>query len=108
MHVDGAGAAEEVVAPHLLQQLRAGEHPACVLRQILEQLELLVGEVERATTQPGGVGALVDDEFAEIDLARALLIGSTAATPDEQSQPGVDLGRARCWAAGCRRDPIRR
>src|SRR5687767_13860353 len=46
--VDGAGAAEVVVAPDLLQQLGAGEHPAGVLREVLEELELLVGQVERA------------------------------------------------------------
>src|SRR6478609_1500293 len=43
VHVDGAGAAEEVVAPDLLEQLGAGEDPARVLGEVLEQLELLVG-----------------------------------------------------------------
>ena len=45
--VDRAGAAEVVVAPDLLQQLRPGEDPARVLGEELEQLELLEGEVER-------------------------------------------------------------
>src|SRR5690349_15958458 len=44
--VDRAGAAEVVVTPDLLQQLRAGEDPARVLGEELEQLELLEGEVE--------------------------------------------------------------
>ena len=44
--VDGPGPAEVVVAPDLLEQLRAAEHPARVLREELQQLELLVGEVE--------------------------------------------------------------
>jgi hypothetical protein len=38
----GAGAAEEVIAPQLLQQLRAGEHLPGVLCEVLQQLELLV------------------------------------------------------------------
>src|ERR671916_2656340 len=65
MNVDRAGAAEEVVAPHLLQQLGAGEHPAGMLREVLEQLELLVSEVQWPTLEPGGVGGLVDHQLAE-------------------------------------------
>ena len=45
--VDGAGAAEVVVAPDLLQQLVAGEDPAGVLGEVLQQLELLERQVER-------------------------------------------------------------
>src|SRR5436309_4105229 len=47
VHVDGAGAAEVVVTPDLLQQLRAGEDPARMLGEELEQLELLERQVER-------------------------------------------------------------
>jgi hypothetical protein len=50
MDVDRAGAAEEVVTPDLVQKLRSGEHPAGVLRQILQQLELFVCQVQRAAT----------------------------------------------------------
>ena len=46
--VDGAGAAEVVVAPDLLEQLRAGEDAARVLGEVLQELELLEGQVERA------------------------------------------------------------
>jgi hypothetical protein len=97
VHVHRAGATEEVVAPHLLQELGAGEHPARVLRQILQQLEFLVGEVERTPAQPCRVGALVDDELAEADLAEALLIGHAAAPAHQQPQSGVDLGGAGAW-----------
>ena len=69
VHVDRAGATEEVVSPYLVQQLRAGEHSTGVLRQVLQQLELFVGQVKWASTQSGGIGALVDHEFAEADLA---------------------------------------
>src|ERR1700722_2136977 len=48
MDVDGSGAAEVVVAPHLLKQLSAGEDPTRVLREVFQQLELLEGQVERA------------------------------------------------------------
>src|ERR1700735_1084087 len=47
VHVDGPGAAEVVVAPHLLEQLGPGKDPARVLGQELQQLELLERQVER-------------------------------------------------------------
>src|SRR5690348_5892327 len=50
--VDRARAAEVVVAPDLLQQLGAGEDPAGMLGEELEQLEFLDGEVEDAAAQP--------------------------------------------------------
>src|SRR5436190_16183142 len=51
--VDRAGAAEVVVTPDLLQQLRTGKDPARMLGEELEQLELLEGEVERAAAEAG-------------------------------------------------------
>ena len=67
MHVDRPGAAEVVVAPDLAQKLVAGEDPARVLRQELEQLELLVGEVERPALELGGVRVGVDVELTGPD-----------------------------------------
>ena len=93
MHVDSAGAAEEVVAPHLLQQLRTGEHPARVLRQVLQEFEFLICEVQRPAAKPRGVGAFVDHEFAQADLADVLLVGHSAAAAYQQPQPRIDLGR---------------
>src|SRR5262249_8061535 len=94
VYVDGPRAAEEVVAPDLLQQLRPGEHPARVLRKVLEQLELLVGEVERAAAQAGRVGRLVDDELTELQrtVAAAGRVGTAAL---DQAQPRVHLGGPR-------------
>src|SRR4029077_12791839 len=66
--VDRARAAEVVVTPDLLQQLGAGEDPAGMLGEELEQLEFLEGEVEDAAAQPGRVGRLVDGQFARADL----------------------------------------
>ena len=94
--VDGAGAAEVVVAPDLLEQLRAGEDAARVLGQELHQLELLVGEVEVWPRDPGGVGRLVDDDLAGAD--RAALLGPCR---------GSRAGRSRA-AAGRRPRRVRR
>jgi hypothetical protein len=93
VHVDRAGAAEVVVAPDLLEQLRPGEHPGRVLGQELQQLELLEGQVQRAAAQPGGVARFVDHQVAGPDLAR---LGRPAgrAAANGQPQPGLDLARA--------------
>jgi hypothetical protein len=95
--VDRAGAPVVVVAPDLLQQLGPGEHPARVLGEVLQQLELLVGQVERAPADLGGVGGLVDDDVTGADLGGdrlERLVGDQRA-PDGQPQPGLDLGRTR-------------
>src|SRR5690606_7321592 len=47
VHVDRAGAAEVVVAPHLAEQLLAGEDARGVRGEEAQQFELLEGEVER-------------------------------------------------------------
>ena len=92
MDVNGPGAAEEVVTPDLLQQLGAGEDPAGMLGEVLEQFELFVGQVQRATAQSGRVGALIDHQLTEVDFPGALLVGKPPAPADQQAQPGLDLG----------------
>ena len=47
VHVDCPGAPEIVVAPDFLQQLGPGEDPTRVLREVLQQLELLERQIER-------------------------------------------------------------
>ena len=91
--VDGAGATEEVVPPHLLEQLGAREHATRVLRQILQELELLVGQVEQPRPEPGGVAALVDRQIPGDDPLVGLVLDRVAAGHD-QPQPGLDLGGA--------------
>src|SRR5215203_690160 len=95
--VDRARATEVVVAPDLLQQLRAGEHPAGVLRQVLQQLELLVREVEGTAAQLGGVAVLVDDELAGLGDAAVGAVGRRRGGQPAGGGPletRVDLGRA--------------
>src|SRR4051812_1889938 len=93
--VNRAGAAEVVVAPHLLEQLGAGEDPAGVLRQELEQLELLEREVEHPRANPGGVGGLVDADGAGADLGRDVAVrGTGGQAPLRQSKARLDLSGA--------------
>ena len=94
--VHRARAAEVVVAPDLLQQLGAGEDPARMLGEELEQLEFLEGEVEHAAAQPGRVGRLVDGQFARADLVGRLGDRGDGAAADGQPDPGLHLGGTGC------------
>jgi hypothetical protein len=93
VHVNGPGAAEVVVAPDFLQELSPGEHPAGLLGQELQQLELLERQVERAPVHPGRVGGLVDDQLAGPDLA-GLLGNGAGRAPEAQPDPRLDLAGA--------------
>ena len=96
VHVDRAGAAEVVVAPDLAQQLVAGEDPARVLGQELQQLELLVGEVERPALELGGVRVRVDGQLAGPD--RAAGAGGRVAQPaDARGAAGPPPRPDRRW-----------
>ena len=65
VHIDRPGATEEVVSPHLGDQLLPGEDPARVLGEELEQLEFLVRQLQRTAPQSGRVGVLLDREVTQ-------------------------------------------
>src|SRR5664280_517308 len=69
-HVDvhRAGPAEVVIAPDLLEQLSPGEDPAGVLREVFDQLELLVGQVEQPAADSCRVAGLVNNQGTCGDL----------------------------------------
>src|SRR5664280_2838109 len=97
VHVDRPCAAVVVIAPDLLQQLGAGKHPARVLGQVLEQLELLEGQVERSVAQPAGIGDLVDPKVAGPNhglLGRSAAADGAAGPGGDQPQSCFDLGRS--------------
>src|SRR6202035_5834301 len=85
VHVYRPRAAEVVVAPHLLQQVRPGEHPPWVLCEELEQLELLEREVEHAAAQPRRVGRLVDGQVAGPDLVWGVRGGAHGTAPGSEA-----------------------
>src|ERR1700677_4207783 len=102
MHVDGPGAAEIVIAPDLLQQVRAGEDPARVLREELEQLELLEGEVERTAAEPCRIGGLVDGKLAGADLVGDIGGGREAPPSGGEPEARLQLGGTGCGAGQLR------
>ncbi len=103
MHIDGARAAVVVVAPYLLQQLRAGEHAPGMLHQVFEQFEFLVRQIDRMPVQAGRIAIGVNHQIAGADetvlVLNADLIGTRrradriVAALRHQSQPSLDLGR---------------
>ena len=69
VHVDQPFVAE-LVAPHPLQQLLAGQHPAGVLGQLAEQPELGAGHRHRLAAQPHLAGLRADLQIAEAQHRR--------------------------------------
>src|SRR5665811_1354269 len=101
--IDGAGAPVVVVSPDLLQQLGAGEHADRVLHEVLDQLELLVGEVERAPSEPRGVPTRVDVQVTGCDLGRLRAERAARRVLHRQADPSLDLG----WSSGVEQDVVR-
>ena len=66
-----------------------------MLREELQQLELLEGEVEDATAELRGVRALVHHELAAADLLgfRRRRIAHLPDARDGEAQAGLELGR---------------
>ena len=56
MHVHGTRLADEAYAPHLLEQLLAGEHAALVLHECAQKVELLACEVDFPAIRHHGAG----------------------------------------------------
>ena len=71
MYVYGAAVAEVVKAPHLIQQLVAGEHPVGRGRQVVQQLQLFGGRIYPMPINEQFIGVQVDDQF----VVRQLLGG---------------------------------
>ena len=101
MHVDGTSATVIIVAPYFLQQLRAGEYASRMLHKILEQLEFLVGKVDRMAAQACRIAIGVHDQIAGTDETVLVLYAGfggsgcgsrrSVATFRHQTQAPLDL-----------------
>src|SRR5262249_8166176 len=87
--VDGVGLFEGVVAPDVLEQPLARDDQLLVAGEVLEQLELAVGELDLAlaTLHLAGVG--VDDEVADHDRRAAARRAAPEQGPDSRQQLGA-------------------
>src|SRR5829696_2036176 len=65
-HLDGVRDGERVVAPHLVEQLLARDHQALVAHQVLEQLELPLGQLHPAVAAVDLVRVRVERQVAHL------------------------------------------
>src|SRR3954452_18197888 len=63
--LDGVRGRERVVAPHLVEQPLAGDDDPLVAHQVLEQLELALGQLDRAVAAQDLVGVGVELEVGD-------------------------------------------
>src|SRR6202035_3284622 len=70
-HLDRVRGGEGVIAPHLVQQALARDDDALVAHQVLEQLELTLGEIDRPLAADHFVGVDVQRQVADPQGSRA-------------------------------------
>src|SRR4051795_10315765 len=70
-HLDGVRDRERVIAPDLVEQLLARDDQPLVAHQVLEQLELALGEVDLAVAARDLVGVGVEREVAHAQRGHA-------------------------------------
>src|SRR3954452_6979249 len=72
---------ERVIAPHLIEQLLAGDHQALVAHQVLEQLELALREVDLTAVARNLVRVRVEREIADAQRGHA----ARRAAPEQRA-----------------------
>ena len=85
--VDRVGRRHRVVAPDLVEQALARDHQALVAHQVLEQLELAVGQLDLARAAPHLAGIGVELEVADAERGGA----AWRAPPQQRPDPGQQL-----------------
>src|SRR5215217_6799000 len=70
-HLDRVRDGERVVAPHLVEQLLARDHQPLVAHQVLEQLELALGQLDLPLAAAHLVGVRVEREVADLQRGHA-------------------------------------
>src|SRR3954451_1604642 len=85
--LDGVGGRERVVAPHLLEQPLARDDDALVAHEVLEQLELALGQVDRALAAAHLVRVRVQRQVGDDERGAA----ARRAAAQERAQPGAQL-----------------
>src|SRR5258705_7245285 len=86
-HLDGVRGGERVVAPDLLEEALAGDDDALVAHEVLEQLELALGEVHRAIRAAHLVRVGVEGQVAHDERRRA----ARGAPAQQGPQAGQEL-----------------
>ncbi|MPM55030.1 hypothetical protein SDC9_101815 [bioreactor metagenome] len=111
VELDDVRLAAEVVVPDPVEDLRLAQHPARVVHQIAEQLELGGGEVDRVAPAGDLVGVLVqgqvpDDEGGGVQRLRGAGPAQQGAQPGDHLLEAERLGDVVVGAAGEALDPV--
>src|SRR6188508_3786562 len=85
--LDRVGDRERVVAPDLVEQLLPRDHEPLVAHQVLEQLELALGEVDLARIARDLVRVRVQGEIADAQRGHA----ARRAAPQQRAHPRQQL-----------------
>src|SRR3954453_16346208 len=86
-HLDGVRDRERVVTPHLVEQLLARDDQALVAHEVLEQLELALGELDPPVATRDLVGVGVEHEVADAQRRHA----ARRSAPEQRPQAGEQL-----------------
>src|SRR5215212_4811797 len=86
-HLDRVRDRERVVAPDLVEQLLAGDHQPLVAHQVLEQLELALGQLDRALAAMHLVRVRVEGEVADAQRGHP----ARRPAPQQRAQPREQL-----------------
>src|SRR3712207_2745426 len=84
--LDRVGDREGVVAPHLIEQLLAADDQALVAHEVLEQLELALGELDPAVAARDLVGVGVEHQVAHAEGRHAARRPSAEQGPEAGEQ----------------------
>src|SRR5437763_1433791 len=88
VHPEGVGGGAEVVAPHRLEDLRAGQHLPGMLEEQLQQQELGLGQIAGPVAALDLVGGRVQHQ---VGVDQDLAVGSLAGPAEQRPEPRLEL-----------------
>ena len=100
-HLDRVRRGEGVIAPHLVEQALAGDHDALVAHQVLEQLELALGQLDRALAARDLVRVGVEQQIADAQRRGAAWRAPAQQRAHPREQKGACSGIVYSRAIAC-------
>src|SRR3954467_9711383 len=98
--VHDVGARVEVVTPDLREQPFAAQHPTRIRGEVVEQLELAVGELDDAVGGASLAPGWVEDELPDLEGVGLIATSAPADVDSDACQELVECKRLRHVVAG--------
>src|SRR5438105_3144779 len=92
VHTEGIGGGTEVIAPHVLEDLRAGQDLAGVAEEELEEEELRFGQLDRPVAPTHLVGPRVEHQICE---PQRLTLSVLTRPTKQRPQAGLELPQGK-------------